>query len=173
MLFRSLLDAYFKPHAAVRHVHYGAEAAGRVRERLAGQTAAITAIRLVIYPEAITYCGNRAPREPIQAQFSLSFGLAAALRHGGIEAGVYRGERFQDHELRRLEALVQIEPDEALGAQGRRGATLEVQAAGTTFRETVGAIPGDPEQPLSAEAVRAKFMRYAAGATREIGRAHV
>ena len=156
-----ILDAYLKPHAAVRHVHFGAEAARLLRERLNGATESITAIHLRIYREAITYCGNRNPRQPIQAQFSLSFGLAAALVHGGIEADVYREETFNAPELRRLEALVQIEADEQLTAAGTRGATLIVEAAGQRLEQQVGAIKGDPELPMTEDEVRAKFLRYA------------
>jgi 2-methylcitrate dehydratase PrpD len=155
-----ILDAYFKPHAAVRHVHYGAEAARLLRDRLQGRTASITSIRLQIYREAITYCGNRAPQQPIQAQFSLSFGFAAALVHGGIEASVYRGGAFNDPELRRLESLATIEPDEELTSAGKRGATLVIEAGGERLEQRVDAIQGDPEMPMTADQVRAKFVRY-------------
>lgn len=157
-----ILEAYLKPYAAVRHVHFGAEAARLLRDQLQS-THAITSIRLRIYQEAITYCGNRNPRQPIQAQFSLTFGLAAALVHGDIEAGVYREEQFNDPELRRLEALVQVEVDEALTAAGRRGASLMVEAGGRTLEQQVGAIKGDPELPLTGQDVRDKFMRYSSG----------
>ncbi|MFM9968200.1 MAG: MmgE/PrpD family protein [Burkholderiales bacterium] len=157
-----ILDAYFKPHAAVRHVHYGAEAARLLRDHLRGQTGSITAIRLKIYQEAITYCGNRAPRQPIQAQFSLSFGVAAALIHGGIEASVYRDENFNHPELRRLEALVQIEQDTSLTAANQRGATLSIDAGGQRYSEDVAAIKGDPDLPMSEGEVRDKFLRYVA-----------
>ena len=156
-----ILDAYLKPHAAVRHVHFGAEAARLLRERLNGSTESITGIRLRIYREAITYCGNCNPRQPIQAQFSLSFGLAAALVHGGIETDVYREETFNAPELRRLEALVEIEADEQLTAAGARGATLLVEAAGQRLEQQVGAIKGDPELPMTADEIRDKFLRYA------------
>ncbi len=158
-----ILDAYFKPHAAVRHVHYGAEAARALRDRLKGDTSAISSIRLRIYREAITYCGNRDPRQPIQAQFSLSFGLAAALLHGGIEADIYRSENFFAPELRRLEALVQIDVDDELTTAGKRGATLSIEAGGATFTEAVGAVKGDPDLPMSEEEVLAKFLRYSTG----------
>lgn len=158
-----ILDAYFKPHAAVRHVHYGAEAARELRDRLPGGTRAISAMRLSIYQEAITYCGNRAPAEPIQAQFSLSFGVAAALLHGGIEADVYRSGNFHDPELRRLESLVVIESDPRLTAANTRGATLRIEAGGVTHEQVIGAIKGDPESPMSDDEVREKFLRYSSG----------
>ncbi len=156
-----ILDAYIKPHAAVRHVHYGAELARGVREELEGRTANITRIVLSVYPEAITYCGNRAPAVPIQAQFSLTFGLAAMLRFGVLDHSVYRPGRFDDAELRRLEALVEVRVDRALEAQGKRGASLMVSSGYNDIERDVRAIPGDASRPLSAEEVAAKFMRYA------------
>ena len=155
-----ILDAYIKPHAAVRHVHYGAEMARSMREELKGQTGAISRIALSTYREATVYCGNRAPRTPIQAQFSLSFGIAAMLRFGVLDATVYRGERFDDAEMRRLEALVAISIDPALEAAGRRGGSLMVSSGYHDLDRDVRAIPGDPSMPLSAEEVVAKFMRY-------------
>jgi len=157
-----LLDAYLKPFAAVRHVHYGAVAARQVREELAGDTEGIQGIVLEVYEEAIVYCGNRAPRTPIQAQFSLSFGVAAMLRFGDIDPSVYTEARFDDAELRRLEALVVLAPDAELSARKQRGATLVVAHARGRWRQTVRTIPGDAAHPLDRAALAAKFGRYAA-----------
>jgi len=156
-----ILEAYLKPHAAVRHVHYGTEAALLIRGELAGKTADISAIRLAVYEEARTYCGNSNPQTPIQAQFSLSFGAAAGLRYNGIDAGIYRKERFEDAELRRLERLVLVETDPVLGDAGRRGAKLVVTSGGKTHEARVTAVKGDPGMPMSPEEVTAKFLRYA------------
>ena len=145
----------------MRHVHYGAELARGAREELEGKTADITRIVLSIYPEAITYCGNRAPAVPIQAQFSLTFGVAAMLRFGVLDHSVYRAERFNDAELRRLEALVEVRIDRALELQGKRGGSLMVSSGYNDIERDVRAIPGDASKPLSAEEVAAKFMRYA------------
>ncbi len=147
-----LLDGYLKPFAAVRHVHYGALAALRLLPRL-GKLSEVRRIALSIYPEAIAYCGNRAPQAPIQAQFSLSFGVAAALRFGRLDADAYRAPAFEDAGLRRLEALVEI------SSHGRdaRDATLEVDG----LRERVDSIP-----MREAEA-EAKFLRNAAPALGE------
>lgn len=156
-----ILDAYLKPFAAVRHVHYGAMAARAAREAIDGETQRIEKIVLTVYQEAVTYCGNRAPRTPIQAQFSLSFGIAAMLRFGDIEPASYDADSFNDVELRRLEALVELRVDEDLTRSGQRGATLELRAAGLDIERTVTTIDGDPDQPLGPEQVAAKFMRYA------------
>lgn len=157
-----LRDAYLKPFAAVRHVHYGATAARALRERLGGDTTGIRRIVLTVYEEAIVYCGNRAPRTPIQAQFSLSFGLAAMLRFGDVDPSVYAVPRFNDAELRRLEALVELEVDAGLTARRERGATLALTHDGGTLEETVTTIAGDAQNPLDRAALLAKFAHYAA-----------
>jgi 2-methylcitrate dehydratase PrpD len=157
-----LQDAYLKPFAAVRHVHYGATAAREIREQLGGDTAGIEAIVLKVYDEAIVYCGNRAPRTPIQAQFSLSFGVAAMLRFGDVDPSVYAAPRFDDTELRRLEALVVLETDADLTARKHRGATLTVTRVSGTLQQTVGTIAGDAASPLDRAALVAKFTHYAA-----------
>ncbi len=140
------LDGSIKPFAAVRHVHYGALAALRLLPRI-GKLGEVRRIALSIYPEAITYCGNRAPQAPIQAQFSLSFGVAAALRLGRLDADAYRAPAFDDAELRRLEALVQVTSH---GGAARQ-ATLEIDGQ----RESVDSIP------MPDAEVEAKFLRNA------------
>ena len=148
-------EAYLKSFAAVRHVHYGALAALRLRDEIPDLTA-IESIELAIYPEALTYCANRAPRSAIQAQFSLSFGLAAALRFGRLGPEAYRAPQFDDAQLRRLESMVKIRADESFGANGRRAAALAIRAGELILEQRVDAIP-----PLTREQCRGKFVANA------------
>ncbi len=159
---RLLLESYFKPYAAVRHVHYGIEAARAARQQLEVDVSELSRIRLRIYQEAITYCGNRDPRTAIQAQFSLSYGVAAALRYGTVDPSIYRKDKFNEPVLRRLEKLVTIEADTTMTAAGQRGATLTLEAGYSEAEATVTHIKGDPEDPLIPEEIAAKFLRYAA-----------
>ena len=124
-------------------------------------------MRLSIYQEAITYCGNRAPAEPIQAQFSLSFGVAAALLHGGIEADVYRSGNFHDPELRRLESLVVIESDPRLTAAN----TLYNLAPrdGTAFGMTHRFVPLMPLLNIKGAQFDPLKFTYIGSVNREIG----
>ena len=151
-----ILDAYLKPFAAVRHVHYAAAAALALRPRITGP---IRAVRLETYAEARHYCANRAPATPIAAQFSLSFGTAAALLLGDLGPEAYR--RIGDDELQRIEALVELREDAALTASGTRGATLQVTTDDGVFSATVTQVAGDPEMPMTEDEVMAKFARYA------------
>ncbi|MGE0800357.1 MAG: MmgE/PrpD family protein [Lautropia sp.] len=156
-----ILDAYLKPFAAVRHVHYGAIAARRLRDRLGGDTRGIRGIVLDVYEEATVYCDNPRPATLLAAQFSLTFGVAAMLRTGAVDAGSYAPGVFDDAELRRLEALVQVRADPVLTQAGQRGARLTVTVADGTLSEAVGG--DDPDLLPTREGARAKFARNLAG----------
>ncbi len=144
---------YLKAHAGVKHVHYGVEAALGWR----GDAAALTRIELEIYPEALTYCGNRAPGTQIQAQFSLSWALAYALRHGGLPPEATGEAALADPLTRRLEALVTLRASDS----PRRACTLRLDGG---WSMQVDGVPGDPDRPLDEAAVVDKFLAYAAPA---------
>lgn len=155
-----ILDAYLKPFAAVRHVHYGALAARRIRARLDARTSDIQKIVLTVYEEATMYCGNPRPATPLAAQFSLTFGVAAMLRFGELDAASYEPPGFQDPELRRLEALVEVRIDPGLTTRRQRGATLQVIANGQSHEEKIGPGP-EPDLLVDAEDAVAKFVHNA------------
>jgi len=155
-----ILDAYLKPFAAVRHVHYGALAAQRVRERLHGETEGIHRIVLTVYQEAVVYCSNAQPTTLLAAQFSLSFAVASMLRFGTLAPASYEPPNFMDAELRRLEALVEVKIDRELTAKGERGAHLSVVSRLGHCDEQVGA--DDPALLLDAAAAIEKFADSAA-----------
>ncbi len=149
--------AYWKPFACVRHVHYGARAAQQLRAQL--PVADIEELVLTVYPEAITYCGNRAPASAIAAQFSLSHGVAAMLVHGELGPAQFRSAALRDPEVMRLEALVRIVADPARYSDGRRGATLAARAGGRWHRVDVDAVEGDAGHPPTPAQRDAKFLQ--------------
>lgn len=154
-----ILDAYIKPFAGVRHVHYAAAAALALRPCLSGP---IRRIRLETYGEALRYCANRVPQSAIAAQFSLSFAVAAALVLGDLGPEAYRQLGHPDLIL--VEALVETAEDFALTRAGRRGATLRIATKADEYTHTVTEVAGDPAQPMPRDAVLAKFLRYEGGA---------
>jgi len=152
-------NGYLKPYAGVRHTHYGVLAACRWAAEH-GPAAAISRVRLEVYPEAVTYCGIRAPRSAISAQFSASYALAHALVFGELGPEAYGRERMEEPEIRRLEALVDLVADPLFGP--RRGARLFVETeGGEAVQYAVDTVPGDPGQPLGEGEVVEKFIRYA------------
>ena len=157
-----LLQGYFKSYAAVRHVHYGALAAHALRSSL--EVSKIDRLVLQVYEEATIYCGNRAPKTPLQAQFSLSFGLAAMLRWGRLDPWVYREPQFQDPLLRALEAKVQVQVDVPWTQQQQRGARVWIDCSdGTRHEHVITAVPGDAQMPFTEHALQDKFLSYCEG----------
>jgi len=156
-------QGYLKPFAAVRHVHYGAAAAIEWHRRFSTiPPSDIRALTLAVYGEAITYCGNRAPTTAIQAQFSLSYGLAWALMHGDLGPDAYEAQALRNPTVRRLEAMVTIEEDTAFTGDSKRAARLTVETTTGTETIAVDIVAGDPDRPMTESDVAAKFRRFAA-----------
>ncbi len=155
-------QAYIKPFAGVRHAHYAAAAALELRGAIADRLDQVLALRLETYAEALRYAANRAPARAIQAQFSLSWAVAAALMQGDLGPGAYTDAALADPALRRLEGLVEFAEDTALTKAEQRGARLVVTLAnGARHQTSVGAIAGDAGLALDAAAVLAKCQRFA------------
>ena len=160
-----ILQGYLKPFAAVRHVHYGAQAA--LDWRKANPQTPVTdikALKLSVYEEAMTYCGNRQPKTAIQAQFSLSYGLATALVQGDLGPEAYTGSAMADPVTLKLEEMLVVTPDQAATKAGLRRATLTVGTAAGASVHSVDSVAGDVDQPLTDAEVSAKFCRYASPA---------
>ena len=157
-----ITEAYIKPFAGVRHAHYAAAAALALRASIADRLDDISALRLETYAEALRYAANRAPTRAIQAQFSLSWAVSAALIQGDLGPSAYTDAALADPALRHLEDLVEFAEDTALTKAEQRGARLVVTLAnGESHQASVGAIAGDAGQALNAEAVLAKCQRFA------------
>jgi len=153
-------DAYFKPFASARHVHYGVEAALKIRQRLNESIEDIQKIVLKIYPEAATYAGNRDPQAVITGQFSLTLGVASALRFGHMNPEIYSPSLFFDPELRSLEKLVEIEVDHDISNTAVRRAELRLETSCEKYVEKIENLKGDPASPLSQQEIADKFLRY-------------
>lgn len=153
-------EAYLKPFAAVRHVHYGAAAALELRPRIADRLSRVSRISLSIYAEALTYCGIRAPANAIQAQFSLSYGIACALVAGDLAPSAYSSGALENTLVRSLEAKVELGEDVLMTRAARRGAHLTVELDGERLEHRVDRVVGDPSMPMTREQAVWKFVRY-------------
>jgi 2-methylcitrate dehydratase PrpD len=153
----TIRDGYLKPFAGVRHTHYGVAAALRIRRQPDFSPDKVRRITLAIYEEAARYCGNRAPRTAIQAQFSLSYAVAAALLLGDLGPEAYASVG-SDTVIARLEPLVVVEVD---ANRVGRGAKLTVDIGTGVLSEEVDGVAGDPGRAMSDAEVVDKFRRYA------------
>ncbi|MBA2965347.1 MULTISPECIES: MmgE/PrpD family protein [Ramlibacter] len=154
-----VLQSYWKPFAAVRHVHYGAQASLRLRAALPAGVVP-DEMRLTVYPEALQYCPNRAPATAIAAQFSLTWGLAAAWIHGALSPAEFRGDRFADERVRRLEQRIVVEVDAQAFPPPARGARLFVRLGDRSWTVEQGAVTGDAGLQPDESQVLAKFSQF-------------
>jgi 2-methylcitrate dehydratase PrpD len=152
-----LLQGYLKKWPVAKHVHYGVFAAAQWHALHGAQAANIERVQLNTYRNALTYCGVRHPATAIQAQFSLSYGLAWALLHGDLTVEAFSAEALSNPDVRRLESMIELEEHPALTAQDRRGAELTMTVGGQTAVYIIDYVPGDPRRPLSRDELVHKF----------------
>ena len=124
----------------------------RLRARPEFSVDKVTSIRLQTYPEAVQYCGNRAPRTAIQAQFSLSYAIAAALVLGDLGPDAYAD--IDDVTITRLERSVVIEADPA---RSTRSATVRSTSAERPHGKRESVV-GDPTNPMTKDQAVSKFV---------------
>lgn len=152
----ALHDVSFKPHAACRHAHPAIDAALALRDRV-GVPESVT---VETYRDAVLFCDKPAPTTPTEGKFSLQHSVAVALIHG--DAGL---ERFEPGALTdpavaamRLRIGLRTVDDLTAAYPARFGARLMAVSGGIEYRAQALDALGDPENPLSAEAVRAKAV---------------
>ena len=159
-----MLRGYFKPYSACRYVHGAVDAALQLR---AETRFAVTDVE---YAEVATYdiaarLSDPAPRTPLAGRFSLPFVLAATLIHGSAGPEIFTPDSLADPALLELAGKVQVVEEQAFTAltPGRRPARVTlVLKDGSKLQHTVMGSKGDPDQPMTARELEAKFLRLTA-----------
>lgn len=156
----------FKPYPCCRHTHSAIDCALDLHRRCGDQTDAIRKIELRTYKAAAQVAGNENPTEARQAQFSLKYVVAAALKNGRVTLDEFAPEMLADSSLRSLMGKATVQVDAALDALTPDiwPAKLTVSMMdGTIFESSVEYPKGDPENPLTWEEVIAKFEGLTTG----------
>ena len=151
----------YKPYPACHFIHgsLGATATltGRVAPEAIEEIVVFTpqaGVSLVLEPAA----SKIAPRTEYEAKFSLPYSTAAMLVHGQVDVSSYTAEAIADPDVLALAARVRYEVREydsypAAFPGGVRISTRD----GQTLEADFPYQRGGPENPMSAEEVRAKF----------------
>lgn len=148
-------EVSFKPHAACRHAHPAIDGALALRARLGVLP---EAVRVETYRDSVLFCDKPVPTTPAEGKFSLQHSVAVALIHGDAGLARFEPAALADPEIAALRARVSVVVADYLTAAypARFGARLMAKAGGVEHRiEALDAL-GDPENPLSPEAVRDK-----------------
>ncbi len=153
-----LHEISFKPWPACRHVHPAVGLALQLRASL--DVGRIQKVKIETYEAALTFCDLPHPNTDHDARFSLQHCVAVALLTGDL--------RLQDaHETRRNEpAVVALRNNvEVLHAYEMTAKFPENMGARVEILDTTATLHalssqhalGDPEQPMSDEALERKF----------------
>jgi 2-methylcitrate dehydratase PrpD len=158
----------FKPYPCGRPQHAMLDAALAARSRL-GLTSPEDLARIesvIVTADGSTVADNfvgaphkRRPTQIVEAQFALPFLIAAALAHGRLGIGEVAG--FGDAAVLALAERIAARPGSPAGIAVRLRDGSAVSVATTTAL-------GAPENPLSIDQLRAKFLDCARNAVRPV-----
>lgn len=159
----ALLDTSFKPWPACRHAHAAIDAALAFVDMGLGAPQRIV---IETYADAVLFCDRPAPKDPGAARFSLQHAVAVALADGPPTLAGFETDALDLPKYTAIREICEVVEDPAMTAAypAHFGARLRLTVQGT---ETVVHIPdawGDTENPMSAEAITAKFHMLAKAA---------
>lgn len=155
-----ILDQYFKPYPVCRWAQPAVEAVLSLARTHPLATDAIDCIEVWSFHEACRL-STRMPSTTEQAQYSLPYALAAALRFGALGANQVSGAALCDSEVRRLahKVVLHEEPSYSRRFPAERWAHVRITLHNGEVLESAPAIArGNPENALSDSELHEKFM---------------
>lgn len=148
-----LLGNAIKPFASCRATHASTQAACAIADRVRGR--GITAVHAKVHPNALVTAGKLAPRTPLEGKFSVPFCIALGLRGYRVVHTDFVDATMRDAAVMDLVPRVTLE---AVNGQAPHSAYLDVTLeGGEHVRGQTDIVMGHPDNPLSWDALRAKF----------------
>lgn len=154
-----ILNLYFKPYACCRWAQPAVFAALKLRKQHDFKPQNIEQITVRTF-EAATKLQIEPPANTEEAQYNLSYPIAAALIDGEVGPRQVLDGKLQRRELLKLAAKVVPVCDETMERQFPESCLCELEISlrdGRTLCSGVGGAPGDPDNPLGAERIEEKF----------------
>jgi 2-methylcitrate dehydratase PrpD len=99
-----------------------------------------------------------APKDLMMAQYSLPFCVALAHYHNARDPASFNGRTFQDGDIRSLAARVTVSVSDEAKQNPLASVVSVTLKDGRTLTRRVDSFKGTPEQPLSREEMREKFL---------------
>lgn len=150
-----------KPYSCARPIHNAIDCALEIRNRYQPDLNAIARIVMARHPDWAHYHQNPAPRTYHEAQVSLPFSVAVALRDGVALLEQYSDANIANALIKRLSSRVQFVVDKRLPRGVSCRMTMEMND-GRKFVSQVDYPKGSIQNPMSDAELRAKFDRLAA-----------
>ena len=155
-----VMENSIKPYAACLLTHATIDAGRAIRREDAPSPVSIAAVECRVHPLALKVAAKEAPRNGLEAKFSLSFCAALALVRGEAGESEFSDAAVTEARLHALARRVRAEADETF-AENEALMTVRL-ADGRVLSRHIKAARGTAGNPLSRADVEAKFRRLAA-----------
>lgn len=158
-------ETSMKAHGCCRYEQAALDALLELRSTHDLTPDAVEAVRVAVLDAGWTIvvepvADKRRPRSVVDAQFSMPFGMAVALKHGKASIGEHSLENVEDPEVRALMDRVECFRSPELDGMypAKWGAIVEVTCRdGRELSARVDTPKGDPENPFTADQLAAKL----------------
>lgn len=154
---------YIKPYPVCRWAHAAIDASRELVEQHSLKASDVARITIASFNNAVELFAGM-PDTTSQAQYSLSFAVAAQIVHGHIGLAQISGKGLSDPAVADLVARTELVADPKHEARYPEGRWADVRLTLTDGREVQSGdmhARGGPERPLSADDIVAKFHEFA------------
>lgn len=159
---QSIVDLSIKPYPSCRMTHASIDAALALRDRT-GPAGSIERIDVSVASMAAEMVGKpfRIGTDPqVDAQFSIPYTTACALVRGDVFLEDFETDAIADSTVMDLAKRVQVAADPDLAAKDILPARMSiVRKDGTVVSEAVPVPLGNPQNPMTADQCRRKFVK--------------
>jgi len=154
------LEIEFKPYSCARPIHNAIDCALEIRQRHNPDLAGIKRIVMARHPDWAYYHQNAAPRTYHEAQVSLPFSVAVALKEGAALLKQYSDANIANPVIKRISNRVEFVVDKRLP----RGVSCKLTMEMNDGRRHVSQIDypkGSIQNPMTDAELRGKFESLA------------
>jgi len=155
-----IMNCAIKPYAACRDTHAAVDAIDRVMTRHSLHPSDIQSVEARLNTFLAGMVGARDVSTLPAAQMSLPFAASARICFGTVGLSSYSPEKRADPQLIKMIEKVSIEIDESVTRSDRSTITITTKQ-GQRIQEPTTTALGAPDNPLSNQAIRAKFQELA------------
>jgi 2-methylcitrate dehydratase PrpD len=149
----AVLQTSFKPYACLHGIHPSIDAAMEVASGL--DPTEVSSVKVYVAPGVKKVASFEDPQTPLEAKFSVTYCIAAALAGKGLGAEGFSTATLNDESLRAFLPKVEVVP-----AEGRKMLDSAVEVTlhdGQVHRGETSLSRGHPGNPLSWDDLEAKF----------------
>ena len=152
-----MLETAIKPYPSCRLTHGAIDATLQLRDQIPEQHRSTAQISITLPQFSVTIVGDgaankRSPENTVDAQFSVYFQVATALRDGAVTIDSYT--KLDDPQLLALTKGMTVSEDDTIPVGG---GGVHIEAGGKTYSAVVRVPLGEPENWVGEDALRRKF----------------